>query len=250
MLKCADAVALMQDRLAEAASLHKMSFWPDNCHVRSGRPYEEICKLAVELGTDLIILPTRGHSGLKRLGLGSTAERVIRHAPCPVLIPRGHKFDQLSWSDLPEDRLSMLRIVAPTDFSETSLIGVRYAALLAKHFGARLRLLNVVFPYTDMFQMDRVASEILPLVQSARDQAEKELGALRQMKFLEGIECTTEVRIGPTIDQICAASGEPGIDLLVTSTHGRTGFSHAMIGSVAEHVIRYAESPVLVVPIH
>ena len=46
----------------------------------------------MRLGADLIVLPTRGHSGLKRIALGSTAERVVRHARCPVLIPRGKKF--------------------------------------------------------------------------------------------------------------------------------------------------------------
>jgi len=63
---------------------------------------------------------------------------------------------------------------------------------------------------------------------------------------MEGIECEPEVRIGSALDEICAESGQ--IDLLVTSTHGRTGFTHAMIGSIAEHVVRYAECPVLVVP--
>lgn len=69
------SIALMQERLAEVQEKHGVKFWPDNCHVVSGRPYVEICKLARELGVDLIVLPTRGHSGLKHLALGSTAER-------------------------------------------------------------------------------------------------------------------------------------------------------------------------------
>ena len=64
-------------------------FWPDFCHLCTGRPYEEICKLAREIAADLIVMPTRGYSGLKRVLLGSTTERVIRHAPCPVLVLRG-----------------------------------------------------------------------------------------------------------------------------------------------------------------
>jgi nucleotide-binding universal stress UspA family protein len=90
--------------------------------------------------------------------------------------------------------------------------------------------------------------QALPLIQNARLQAEKELTRVRQLEFMDGVECETEVRTGSTIDEICAASGQPDIDLLVTSTHGYTGFSHAMIGSIAEHIVRYAESPVLVVP--
>jgi nucleotide-binding universal stress UspA family protein len=55
---------------------------------RLGRPYVEITEAARELGADLIILGTHGHTGLKHVLLGSTAERVVRHAPCPVLTVR------------------------------------------------------------------------------------------------------------------------------------------------------------------
>jgi nucleotide-binding universal stress UspA family protein len=248
MLNCADAVALMQDRLAEVQEKDDVKFCLDNCHVVSGRPYQEICKLAGELAVDLIVLPTRGHSGLKRLALGSTAERVVRHAPCPVLIPRGSRFESLTWSAEPVPKFAIHKILATTDFSDASIAGVKYAALLAKQFHAKLRLVHVVFPYTQVFQMDRMGSDLVPLIQNARLQAEKELTRVRQLEFMDGVECETEVRTGSTIDEICAASGQPDIDLLVTSTHGYTGFSHAMIGSIAEHIVRYAESPVLVVP--
>jgi universal stress protein A len=56
--------------------------------IRTGKPYHEICQAAEELGCDLIILGTHGYTGLKHLYLGSTAERVVRHAPCPVLTVR------------------------------------------------------------------------------------------------------------------------------------------------------------------
>src|SRR5512133_2620589 len=58
MLNCADAIAFMQDRLAEVQEKHDVKFWPDNCHVVSGKPFEEICKVADEIGADLIVLPT------------------------------------------------------------------------------------------------------------------------------------------------------------------------------------------------
>ena len=55
---------------------------------RAGIPWLEICKLATEIEADLIVLTTHGYTGLKRVFLGSTAERVVRHAPCPVLVVR------------------------------------------------------------------------------------------------------------------------------------------------------------------
>ncbi len=56
--------------------------------VRSGRPYAEIVDVAESLPTDLIIIATHGHSSLAHVVLGSTVERVVRHAPCPVLVVR------------------------------------------------------------------------------------------------------------------------------------------------------------------
>lgn len=58
------------------------------CYVRVGRPYDEICQLAASEQTDLIVLCTHGYTGLKHVLLGSTAERVVRHAPCRVLTLR------------------------------------------------------------------------------------------------------------------------------------------------------------------
>jgi nucleotide-binding universal stress UspA family protein len=74
------------------------------------------------------------------------------------------------------------------------------------------------------------------------------MDALKQMDFLRGIPVRTEILPGPAVDEICAAAGGPDVDLIVTSTYGRTGLSHALIGSVAEHVARYAACPVIVVP--
>ena len=248
MLNCADALALMQDRLSEIEERHPVHFWPEHCHVVSGRPYVEICKLADELEAELIVIPTRGHSSLKYIALGSTAERVVRHAPCPVLIPRGTKFKKMTWSGTEVEQFAPHRILVPVDFSDCSIAGLQYAALLAKRFEAKLRLFHAVYPYREAFQIDRTGGDLRPLLQSACETAEEQIEQLRRLKFMNGIACETEVRVGPAIEEICSASAHPGIDLLVTSTHGRTGWKRAVIGSVAEHVIRYAGSPVLVIP--
>ena len=248
MLSCADSIALMQDRLSEALR-DQSKFWPDNCHVVSGRPFEEICKLAGRIEADLIVLPTRGLGRLKHVLLGSTAERVIRYASCPVLIPRGPRFKTITWNGGTDTHGFKLRkILVPVDFSKCSLAGVRYAARLAKDAGATLRLFHVVFPYTQVFALDRVNSDITPLLKTARATAGEEMAQLRAMSFLRDVPCEIEIRIGSVVDEICRESGRPEIDLIVTSTHGYSGFKRALIGSVAEHVVRYADCPVLTVP--
>jgi nucleotide-binding universal stress UspA family protein len=250
MLNCADALALMQDRLAEVQREHDVRFWPEHCHVPSGRAYEEICKLARDLDIDLIILSTRGCSGLKHVVLGSTAERVVRFSPCPVLIPRGEKYRSLTTNLTGEaPRFQPHKILVPVDFSECCFVAVKYAARLATRFNSTLRLFHAVYPYAETMGVDRFAGDSTALMETARANAQLEMEALKQSKWLERIACETEVGTGYAVDEICAQSSRDDVDLVVTATHGRTGFKHALIGSVAEHVVRYAECPVISVPI-
>ena len=249
MLDCADAIALMQDRLAEIERTHEVQFWPDNCHVLCGRPYEEICRLAAEIGADLIVLPTHGYTGLKHVVLGSTAERVVRFAPCPVLVLRGTKYQTTVLDDLAGmTEFKVRQILVPVDFSRCSLAGVRYAARLARSTGASLRLFHAVYPYAQVIAFDRIGSSSESVIQIATETAEEEMTIFKARKFLRDIACETEVQVGPAADAISSSSRQPGIDLLVTSTHGRTGFKRALLGSVAEQVVRYAECPVVTVP--
>ena len=245
-LDCPDTIALLQDRLAEIQEKHNVNFLPEHAHVLTGRPFEEITRLAQFIEADLIVMPTRGQGGLKRVLLGSTAERVIRYAPCRVLVARGNAY-RATFAKLARSGFTLRKILVPVDFSECSLAGVRYAAFLARSFGAKLRLLHVVFPYDQLF-VDRANGGTKSLVASAQRDAQKKMKELLGEKFLRDVKCEIEIRTGSTIDEICAETARPDIDLVVTSTHGHTGFRHALIGSVAEHVARYAECPVMVVP--
>ena len=248
MLNCADAIALMQDRLAEVQRKHDVRFWPDNCHVVSGRPFEEICKLAREIEADLIVLPTRGHSGLKHVVLGSTAERVVRYAPCPVLVLRGAKYQSMVLDDaVGTTGLRPRKLLVPVDFSDCALTGVKYAARLAKSTGASLRL-SCRFPLYPGLSFGSGWRRRYAADRSSKDGRSGRHEHARANGILRGVPCETEIRTGPAIDEICGETEQPEIDLVVTSTHGRSGFKRALLGSVAEHVVRYAECPVIIVP--
>lgn len=248
MLDCADAIALMQDRLAEIQIEQHAPFWPDNCHILTGRPYEEVCKLARELEADLIFLPTRGNSGLKHIVLGSTAERIVRFAPCPVLVLRGTEYRAAAPDNLAGLPFKVRKILVPVDFSKASLAGVRYAARMARSTGAALRLLHVIFPFAQVFGIDRVGASSKSIIEVATETAAEEMTALKTMSFLRGVTCETEIRVGAAVDLISGESSQAEIDLLVISTHGRTGFKRTLLGSVAEHIVRYSECPVIAVP--
>jgi nucleotide-binding universal stress UspA family protein len=244
LFQSAKAIERLNEELAGIHRKHIPTFRAENCHIRSGRPYEEIVRLAREIDADLIALSTRGQSGLKHLLLGSTAERVVRNAPCPVLVARKRKKRAKASSEV----FAIRTILVPTDFSQCALAGTEYAAFLAKKLRAMLRLFHAVYPYTNYVFVDRAGVRLSGLAEAVEETARQEMDALKQMDFLRGLRVETKILPGPAVDEICAAAGDPDVDLIVTSTHGRTGLKHALIGSVAEHVVRYAERPVLVVP--
>lgn len=83
--------APLEKELAAVAELEVGRDLLDKAIVRLGAPFEVISEVAREMQTDLIILTTHGYTGLKHVFVGSTAERVVRHAPCPVLVVREHE---------------------------------------------------------------------------------------------------------------------------------------------------------------
>jgi len=244
LLQSAEAIERLNEELTNIHRKHAPTFLPENCHVRSGKPYQAIVRLAREIDADLIVISTRGHSGVKHLLLGSTAERVVRGAPCPVLVARKSK----QTGKVSREALVIRTIVVPTDFSQCSFAGLQYAAFLARNFHATLRLVHAIYPYTDYVFVDRAGVRLSGLVEAVEEAARQEMDALKQMDLLRGLTVQTEILPGPAVDEICAAAGALEVDLIVASTHGRTGFKRAVIGSVAEQVVRYAECPVLVVP--
>ena len=245
LFETAETIERLNEELTGIHRKHVPTYRPESCHVRTGQPYQEIVRLAREIDADVIALATRGHSGLKHLLLGSTAERVVRSAPCPVLVVRKRK----PKSKAASKEFAIRTILVPVDFSTCSLAGVEYAAFLAKRLNATLRLFHVTYPYTNYVIADRAGARFSGLADAVEEAARIEMDALKQMDFLRGVPVQTEIRAGHAIEEICNAASQTAIDLIVTSTHGRTGFKHALIGSVAEHVVRYAECPVMVVPI-
>jgi nucleotide-binding universal stress UspA family protein len=242
LLQSAEAIERLN---AELTGIHRERvelFCPECCHIRGGRPYQEIIRLAREISADLIVLSTRGHSGLKHLLLGSTAEQVVRSAPCPVLVARKRR------SKASPEAFAIRTILVSTDFSQCALAGVEYAAFLARTLGATLRLFHAIYPYTNYVFVDRAGVRLSGLVEAVQETARQEMDGLKKMDFLRGLPVQTETRPGHAVDEICAAASEPDVDLIVTSTHGRTGLKHTLIGSVAEQVIRYASCSVMVVP--
>ena len=232
--------------LKDVAKKRGLELRPGNVHAIEGRPFEEICRLARAKAIDLIVVSTRGNTGLKHLLLGSTAERIVRYSPCPVLVV--HPKAKNEKSARPD--LLFGRILVPIDFSECSLKGLEYAKALARQFGSKLVLLNsVAFQY--YITSDEYARYDLPLLMQQAELAQRhQMRDLMEQTDWDGLEVKPSLQIGHAGQQICARAAGHHADLIVTSTHGTTGFKHVLVGSTAEYVVRHATCPVLVVPSH
>jgi nucleotide-binding universal stress UspA family protein len=247
--ECAESVTFLREKLGAIQPERPPQFWPENCHIRMGRAHREICELARELKVDLIVLASRGNSGLKRVFLGSTAERVVRFAPCPVLVVRQRK----RRGGFPlgflatKKTFSVRKILVPVDFSPCSMAGAIYAAFLARTFDAKLCLFHALqVPAPGV--LDRVPTDFLNRDDLDLASARRDLEGFAELDFFHDLRCAKEIRTGNPVEQICAETRRPDVDLAVISTHGRTGFDRLLLGSVAEQVVRYAACPVLVVP--
>jgi nucleotide-binding universal stress UspA family protein len=248
MVNYTNGLTFVYDRLADIERKHDIKFAPENCHVFAGRPSEQIWKVASKIHADLIALATHGESGVKDVVLGSTAEHVIRCAPCPVLIPRGKTYESALAAEHNKYDLGITNILAPTDFSDCSVAGASYASFLAGKLSAKLHLFHVVYPALGVVGPNRMAPSLLALIKVAKATAQQRLEEFKRCYVPNDIPCETEVQSGYPADRICDRSGSPEVGLVVMSTHGRTGLSHALLGSVAEHVAWYAQCPVLSVP--
>jgi universal stress protein A len=95
----AGALRLARQKLAEVVRNNVPEYLEVLPQVRAGKPWREIVEIAREWPADLIIIPTHGHTGLKHLFLGSTAECVVRYAPCPTLVLRQGALERWSAID-------------------------------------------------------------------------------------------------------------------------------------------------------
>ena len=220
----------------------------EHCHVRLGKPFGEINATARDVKADLIVMASHGYGGFKHLAVGSTAEKTVRYAPCPVLVVREATRGPIKTT---MEGIVFDKILVPVDFSECAKEGARYASAFASKIAADLLLMNVTHT-ADFTASDPkvVPPEWCQLVETARLAAEDELDELVNFLPLIGISAETEVAVGTPIEKLIERTKQADIDMVITSTHGYTGIRHVLLGSIAEQLVRLAHCPVLVVPSH
>lgn len=225
-----DAVA---DRVAEVTGRSRDEFAVAVTHGPAG------AGLVLEADArkaDLVVVGSRGATGVERFLLGSVAERVVRHAHCPVLVARPSPTSGV--------------VLASTDFSEASTEAVDAAARAASWLGAPLDLLHAIDVAPPV-----VVGLAMPLGATWVPVPADEVAQIREAarKMLEdtitrvGARGTSHVVEDRPAHAVVNKARELGARLVVAGTRGRTGLARLTLGSVAEAIVRDAPCSVLVV---
>ncbi len=145
--------------------------------------------------------------------------------------------------------MKLRSILLPTDFSECAEGALSYATDLARAAGARLVCLHVVEPLVPPVGYGPVTEPLpaLDVTGQLEESAHRELPRLAQRGECAGLEVEEVVAHGEPASEIVRAAREHAVDLIVISSHGRTGLGRILFGSTAESVVRHAHCPVLVV---
>jgi nucleotide-binding universal stress UspA family protein len=209
-----------------------------------GTTADTILNQARKKHADLICVGTHGRGGVTRMLLGSIAEKVVQRAECNVLVVRRVERDFVTAdSDVP----ALGRVLVPIDFSEPGQKALQEGAGLAARFNAELHLLHVVEDSSPATSEIALASPVFrSYIQELTSAGERQVDELKIPGSPASRTVRKKVVVGAPISRITAYATEEQIDLIVMGTHGRTGASHWLLGSVAERVVRSAPCPVMV----
>lgn len=209
---------------------------------------EVICHAAKDCDADVLLVAPRGRSGLDRLALSSISRRLMRNAPCPVLVVNPPEANGATRGEARRvDMKTVDHILAPTDLSRESLDVVKYAVHLAQSEGAALTVLHIVgttsIAYAEFVPSLDLSSIEHELVKASR----KKLESWISRNFKDAERLDVRVHFGSPNEVIERIAKEVDAGLVVMATHGYRGFKRAFLGSVTESFVRHSPCPVLVV---
>lgn len=223
---------------------------PITPRVEAGEPLSVV--LARAKDADLIIAGTHGRTGFSHFLLGSVAEKIVRLSEKPVLTIRslaGHP-DAATQKAVKNLEFPPKRIVVPVDFSSSSKLALEAALSLQTMLGASVEVLHAVthvpIEGAELLVSGYAGESKTPFREWARSRADEEMKAF--LATVKGAErAAVRVSLGEPVQTVLDEAASGRHDLVVIGTHGRTGVSRLIMGSVAERIVRRSPCPVLTV---
>jgi len=218
-----------------------------------GSPAEEILRCADENNIDLILMATHSRSGIKRWVVGSVTDKVLRTSNAPIWLVRPGAPEEVVY-----DKWPGRTILVPLDGSELAKAVLPHVEALAKQRGTEsvdVVLLRVYEhptppPYSEYAPVAEL-EEYIRLESARRKQEAGEYLAEIEKRLKDaGLAVRAEVLVGEPAEQIIDYAGANPANLIVMSTHARSGLGRLAHGSIASKVLQQASSPVVLVRGH
>lgn len=185
--------------------------------IRVGNPYYSVQDMIKEYNVDIVVMGTTGATGAKEIFIGSNAEKIVRHAKCPVLTIHG-----------PVKNYEINNIAFATGLQDAQGDHIKFVKTIEQYFDVKTHIVRVNTP--NNFQTD---------IDSIRE--------LNEYAQESGIK-NYDVRVYNDVTEeegIIHFADEIDADLIVMATHGRKGLAHLIAGSIAEEVVNHTKRPVL-----
>jgi nucleotide-binding universal stress UspA family protein len=202
-----------------------------------GRPATAIIDRARDMQADLVVVGSRGHGTIESMLLGSVSAEVVDHTPAPVLVARGSRIE---------------RIVLAWDGSTCATCAADLLRTWPVFAGSHVRVVSVADVEIPWWTGFPVASspEMMPIYADAANASRKHHDALAREMVAQlqsaGLTADADRRDGDAATEILAAASASRADLIVMGTHGRTGLTRLVLGSVARNVLHHATSSILI----
>ena len=207
-------------------------------HVEWGRPHTVIGNAADREDADVIVMTTHGRSGISRWTLGSVADKVLRTLSTPLILIR-------PTTGAPPPN-SVKRIAVPLDGSTLAEAALPEAERLARTMEGSLLLVRAVVPAALVYGGEALPGA-LPVLEDLEAEAKEYLERVAERIRKRGVKAGVAVAVGVPAGVILELAGDNGANLVVMTTHGRSGLDRTAFGSVADAVVRRGELPVMMI---
>jgi len=223
-----------QKRLQEFIKKHSAGIIRPEFVVYQGNASDCILSCAQEQNVEIIVMGTHGRRGFDRLVLGSATDRVMRKAPCPVLVVSNPSHNVLATG--PDGRHRLSRILLCTDFSSHSESAVAYAISVVREYGAELTMLHVAESAPDPANAEATIAELA-----------RELSKLISENECKHLNVRMLVRFGKPYEEIGRHATEMQANLIIMTARGGDAVDRAIFGSTTYRVIQLGPCPVLAI---
>jgi len=203
--------------LEEAASEAELSGITVKVELRAGNPFHGIRTIITEHKTDMVVMGTSGRTKWEEMMVGSTTEKVVRHANCPVLTVHEKP-----------TTLEFMNIVYATSLSDREKSFVDVVKGIQEIYKSTVHLVRINTPV--VFQPDYVVKKVMENFAKKNKLQNYTLNTFSDYNEEEGV---------------IHFANQVGADIITMATHGRTGFAHLLVNSIAEDVVTHATKPVL-----